>query len=79
MVIKKRDILSESEVNRIRGLYGIGPVRKQYVFEACITIDEKYFIMNDEVFDLQEKTLLGNLWESMDIFKTIFQNVKIVN
>lgn len=79
MVIKKRDILSESEVNRIRGLYGIGPVRKQYVFEACITINEKYFIMNDEVFDLQEKTLLGNLWESMDIFKTIFQNVKIVN
>ena len=79
MVIKKREILSESEVNRIRGLYGIGPVRRQYVFEACISVNEKYFIMNDEVFDIQEKTLLGNLWESLDIFKTIFQNVKIVN
>ena len=79
MVIKKKEILSESEVNRIRGLYGIAPVRRQYVFEACISVDEKYFIMNDEVFDIQEKTLLGNLWESLDIFKTIFQNVKIVN
>ena len=79
MVIKKREILSESETNRIRSLYGMGPVRKEFVFEACITVDERYFIMNDEVFDIQEKTLLGNLWESMDIFKTIFQNVKIVN
>jgi hypothetical protein len=79
MVYQTRNILTESEVNRIRGLYGVGPVRKKYVFEACITVDEKYFIMNDEVFDLQEKKLLGNLWESMDIFKTLFQNIKIVN
>jgi hypothetical protein len=79
MVYQKTDILTESEVNRIRSLYGVGPVRKKYVFEACITIDEKYFIMNDEVFDLQEKKLLGSLWESMDIFKTLFENIKIVD
>jgi hypothetical protein len=80
MVVTKKQILSESEVNRIRGLYGINPIKQeQYVFEACITADERYFIMNDDVFDIQEKTLVGNLWESMDVFKTIFQNVKIVD
>ena len=79
MVYQKTNILTESEVNRIRNLYGVGPVRKKYVFEACITVDEKYFIMNDEVFDLQEKKLLGSLWESMDIFKTLFENIKIVD
>ena len=79
MVVTKKQILSESEVNRIRGLYGMEPLRKEFVFEACITADERYFIMNDEVIDIQEKKLIGNLWESLDVFKTIFQNVKIVD
>jgi hypothetical protein len=79
MVVTKKQILSESEVNRIRGLYGMEPLRKEFVFEACITADERYFIMNDEVIDVQEKKLIGNLWESLDVFKTIFQNVKIVD
>jgi len=80
MVVTKKQILSESEVNRIRGLYGINPIKQEeYVFEACISADERYFIMNDDVFDVQEKKLVGNLWESMDVFKTIFQNVKIVD
>ena len=46
------------------------------VFEAYITSDERYFVMNDHVIDLQEKTNLGYIWESMDVFKTIFSNVK---
>ena len=50
--------------------------RPSVVFEAFITSDERYFVMNDHVIDLQEKTNLGYLWESMDIFKTIFSNVK---
>jgi hypothetical protein len=79
MVVTKKQIFSESEVNRIRGLYGMEPLRKEFVFEACITADERYFIMNDEVIDVQEKKLIGNLWESLDVFKTIFQNVKIVD
>jgi hypothetical protein len=79
MVVTKKQILSESEVNRIRGLYGMEPLRKEFVFEACITADERYFIMNDDVIDIQEKKLIGNLWESLDVFKTIFQNVKIVD
>lgn len=46
------------------------------VFEAFITSDERYFVMNDHVIDIQEKTNLGYIWESIDIFKTIFSNVK---
>lgn len=52
------------------------PTQQSVVFEAFITSDERYFVMNDHVIDLQEKTNLGYLWESMDIFKTIFSNVK---
>ena len=52
------------------------PETQSVVFEAFITSDERYFVMNDHVIDLQEKTNLGYLWESMDIFKTIFSNVK---
>ena len=52
------------------------PKQQPVVFEAFITSDERYFVMNDHVIDLQEKTNLGYLWESMDVFKTIFSNVK---
>lgn len=49
------------------------------LFEAFITVDEKYFVMNDHVIDIQEKKNLGYLWDSLDVFKTIFGNVEIDN
>lgn len=52
------------------------PKQQAVVFEAFITSDERYFVMNDHVIDLQEKTNLGYLWESMDVFRTIFTNIK---
>lgn len=52
------------------------PKPQSVVFEAFITSDERYFVMNDHVIDLQEKTNLGYLWESMDVLRTIFTNVK---
>lgn len=52
------------------------PKPQAVVFEAFITSDERYFVMNDHVIDLQEKTNLGYLWGSMDVFRTIFTNVK---
>ena len=53
--------------------------KRNYVFEAHLTVDERYFVLHDEVFDIKEQTKLGNLWESVDIFKTIFSNVQIDN
>lgn len=53
--------------------------KRDYLFECHLTVDERYFILHDEVFDIQEQSKLGNLWDSVDIFKTIFKNVSIDN
>jgi hypothetical protein len=53
--------------------------KRDYVFECYLTIDERYFIIHDEVFDITEQKKLGNIWDSIDILKTIFNNVKINN
>lgn len=47
------------------------------LFEAFITVDERYFVMNDHVIDIQEQTNLGYLWDSLDVFKKIFGNVQV--
>jgi len=75
----KRIIISENEKNNILSLYGYNTHKRDYIFELCTSIDGRYFILKDEVFDNKTKTDLGNLWESIDIFKTIFKNVKIEN
>lgn len=49
------------------------------LFEAFITVDERYFVMNDHVIDIQEQTNLGYLWDSLDVFKKIFGNVQVDN
>lgn len=43
----------------------------------CTTINGRYIIMQDNVFDLKENMLVGNLWESFDVFKTIFNNTDV--
>lgn len=45
----------------------------------CTTVNGRYIIMHDNVFDLQENTNIGNLWDSIDVFKTIFNNTDIEN
>ena len=79
MVVKSRNILTESETNSIRKLYGLEPIRRNYVIEACISVDGRYLVVRDEVFDNIEQKIIGNIWESIDIFKTIFTNVKVEN
>jgi len=53
--------------------------KRDFIFECHLTVDDRYFIMHDEVFDVQEQTSLGNIWDSMDVFKTIFKNIQIDN
>jgi len=74
MVKQIRNIITEEEKDRIKNLYGVSSKKRNYIFELCDTIDNRYFIIHDEVFDIQEQKLLGNIWSSMDIFKTIFKN-----
>ena len=77
MVVKSRNILTESETNSIRKLYGLEPIRRDYVIEACISVDGRYLVVRDEVFDNIEQKIIGNIWESIDIFKTIFTIILI--
>lgn len=53
------------------------PQKRDYIFELCTTVDGRYFILKDEVFDVQEQKTIGNIWSSIDIFKNIFQNITI--
>jgi hypothetical protein len=53
--------------------------KKNYIFECLLTVGDRYFILHDEVFDLQENNKLGNIWSSIDVFKTIFKNTKLDN
>lgn len=77
MVRQVKNILTESEKDRIRNLHNQPKENRDYIFEACITIDEKYFILHDTVFDIQEQKSLGNVWDSIDVFRTIFNTVKV--
>lgn len=77
MVYQTRNIVTESERNRIRSIHGFVPKKRDYIFEACVTVDGRYFVIQDEVFDIQEQKTIGNLWGSLDVFKTIFENIKL--
>ena len=77
MVYQTRNIVTESERNRIREIHGFSPKKRDYIFEACVTVDGRYFVIQDEVFDIQEQKTIGNLWGSLDVFKTIFESIKL--
>jgi hypothetical protein len=70
--------INEIERLRINNLYF--PMEKQernYVFESLITVDGKYVIFKDEVFDIVEQKLIGNVWSSLDVFKLLFEKTNI--
>jgi hypothetical protein len=77
MVYQTRNIVTESERNRISSIHGFVPKKRDYIFEACVTVDGRYFVIQDEVFDIQEQKTIGNLWGSLDVFKTIFEGIKL--
>ena len=51
--------------------------KKDYVFEANLTVDNRYVIICDDVIDIKEQRRLGNIWDSIDVLKTIFSNVNV--
>ena len=70
----KKLIISESEHNNILSMYNIAVPKRDYFFEVCTTVNGRYFIVQDEVYDIVEQKDLGNIWSSIDMFKNIFQN-----
>jgi hypothetical protein len=64
--------LNESEKQRIRGLYN---TNNSMILESNIVItnwlspDERYVIFLDELYDIKNKTKIGDIWENFDNFK----------
>lgn len=69
--------VSEIEKNRIRNLYDSPIViNNSYTFENHITIDGRFYIFEDEVFDFKNGEYLGNVFSLKNI-KKIFNEVVV--
>jgi len=66
--MNRRIIINESERIRIKNLYET-PTSLDFVISNWLSPDEKYVIFLDELYDIESKTKLGNIWESFDNFK----------
>ena len=75
-MVSQKMFITESEKDSIRDMY-VEKTKRNYIFEMCTTVDGKYFIIQDEVFDIQEQKTIGNLWGSIDVFRTIFETIKL--
>ena len=69
MVVQTRNIITESEKNRILGLYGRPQVPESVVITEWLSPDEKFCIFFDDLIDIENKTKIGNIWENFDNFK----------
>jgi len=69
MVYQKSYIITESERNRIKSLYNINNNVNTYVITEWLSPDEKFVIFLDELYDLENKTKIGDIWENVDNFK----------
>lgn len=69
MVYQRRQIISESEQNRILSLYGRPQSTETIVIAEWLSPDEKYCIFFDDLIDIQNKTKIGNIWENFENFK----------
>lgn len=68
MVHNKKLIITESERRRITNLHHTS-VSLDYVISDWLSPDEKYVIFLDELYDIENKTKMGNIWENFDNFK----------
>ena len=62
-------IITESEKKRIKGLYSNEVFNNDIVITEWLSPDEKYVIFLDELYDIVNKTKIGNVWEHFDNFK----------
>jgi len=69
MLYNKKLLLSESERNRISNIYNGNSAQFDFVISDWLSPDEKYVIFLDELYDIENKTKLGNIWENFENFK----------
>lgn len=71
MVYQRRQIITESERNHIRKIYGLTP-QKEFVFDFVLTENQKYLIIMDQVFVNGENgNTIGTIWENTYIFNEL--------
>jgi len=69
MVVQRHNIITESERNRILGLYGRPQTPESIVIAEWLSPDEKFCIFLDDLIDIEKKIKIGNIWENFDHFK----------
>lgn len=69
MVVQRRLIITESERNRILGMYNRPQIDESVVITDWLSPDEKYVIFMDDLIDVENKTKIGNIWENFEHFK----------
>jgi len=67
-------LITESEKKNILSLYNNQIIDESVVFTDWLSPDEKYFIFLDELYDVENKTKLGNIWENFDNFKLFLKH-----
>jgi hypothetical protein len=73
MVTQSRNIITESERNRIKSLYGL-KIEKDFVFDFVLTENNKYLIIMDQVFvEGGNGKSIGSIWENTYIFNEILK------
>jgi hypothetical protein len=61
-------VITESEKNRILGLYKVNP-NSDFLIKEWLSPDEKFVIFLDELYDIKNKKKIGNIWENIENFK----------
>jgi hypothetical protein len=67
-------LITESEKKNILSLYNNQIIDESIVFTDWLSPDEKYAIFLDELYDIETKTKLGNIWENFDNFKLFLKH-----
>jgi len=71
MSYQRKQIITESERNRIRKMYGLTPQR-EFVFDFVLTENQKYLIIMDQVFvNGGDGSTIGTIWENTYIFNEL--------
>lgn len=67
-------LIKESEKQNILSLYKTQMIDESVVFTDWLSPDEKYVIFFDELYEIETKTKLGNIWENFDNFKLFLKH-----
>lgn len=65
----KRMLITETERDQIKSLYGLYNNDNSIVITEWLSPDEKYCIFFDDLIDIQNKVKIGNIWENFENFK----------